>query len=74
MDNIQLAATAAVLAPGSETVQGKQFVEITVVPELLVPTATALKQNHETRFDMLVCVTGVGQRAWNGLSSQVDCI
>jgi len=59
MDNIQLAASAAVLAPGSEIVQGKQFVEITVAPELLVSTATALKQNSETRFDMLVCVTGV---------------
>lgn len=59
MDNTQLAATAAVLAPGSEIVQGKQFVEITVVPELLVSTATALKQNSETRFDMLVCVSGM---------------
>jgi NADH/F420H2 dehydrogenase subunit C len=59
MDNIQLAASAAVLAPGSEIVQGKQFVEITVAPELLVSTATALKQNNETRFDMLVCVSGV---------------
>lgn len=59
MDNIQLAASAAVLAPGSEIVQGKQFVEITVAPELLVSTATALKQNNETRFDMLVCISGV---------------
>jgi len=59
MDNIQLAASAAVLAPGSEVVQGKQFVEITVAPELLVSTATVLKQNNETRFDMLVCVSGV---------------
>jgi NADH:ubiquinone oxidoreductase subunit C len=59
MDNIQLAASAAVLAPGSEIVQGKQFVEITVAPELLVSTATVLKQNNETRFDMLVCVSGV---------------
>ena len=59
MDNIQLAASAAALAPGSEIVQGKQFVEITVAPELLVSTATVLKQNSETRFDMLVCVSGV---------------
>ena len=59
MDNTQLAASAAVLAPGSQIVQGKQFVEVTVTPELLVSTATALKQNNETRFDMLVCVSGV---------------
>jgi NADH:ubiquinone oxidoreductase subunit C len=59
MDNIQLAATAAALAPGSVTVQGKQFVEITVAPEHLLSAATALKQNSETLFDMLVCITGV---------------
>jgi NADH:ubiquinone oxidoreductase subunit C len=59
MDNIQLAASAAALAPGSEIVQGKQFVEISVAPELLVSAATALKQNNETLFDMLVCISGV---------------
>jgi len=59
MDNTQLAATAALLAPGSGIAQGKQFVEITVTPELLVSTATALKQSSETLFDMLVCITGM---------------
>ena len=59
MDNIQLAASAAALAPGSGIVQGKHFVEITMAPELLVSAATALKQNKETLFDMLVCITGV---------------
>jgi NADH-quinone oxidoreductase subunit C len=59
MDNIQLAASAAALAPGSGIVQGKQFVEVTVAPELLVPAATALKQNNETLFDMLVSITGM---------------
>ncbi len=59
MDNVQLAASAAALAPGNEIVQGKQFVEMTVAPELLVSTATALKQNKDTLFDMLVCITGV---------------
>jgi NADH:ubiquinone oxidoreductase subunit C len=59
MDNVQLAASAAALAPGNEIVEGKQFVEMTVAPELLVSTATALKQNKDTLFDMLVCITGV---------------
>ncbi|MGB8358806.1 MAG: NADH-quinone oxidoreductase subunit C [Bacteroidales bacterium] len=59
MDNVQLAASAAAIAPGNEIVQGKQFVEMTVAPELLVSAATALKQNKDTLFDMLVCVTGV---------------
>jgi len=59
MDNVQLAASAAALAPGNEIVLGKQFVEMTVAPELLVSTATALKQNKDTLFDMLVCITGV---------------
>ena len=59
MDNIQLAATAAALVPGSGIVQGKQFVEISVAPELLVSAATGLKTDKETLFDMLVCITGV---------------
>ena len=59
MDNVQLAAAAAALAPGSEIVQGKQFVEISVSPGLLFSTATALKENTETKFDMLVCITGM---------------
>ena len=59
MDNIQLAAAAAALAPASEIVQGKQFVEISVSPGLLFSTATALKENAETRFDMLVSITGM---------------
>jgi len=59
MDNSQLAAAAAALAPASETVQGKQFVEVSVPPGLLVSTATALKENTETRFDMLVSITGM---------------
>lgn len=59
MDNVQLAAAAAALAPASEIVQGKQFVEISVSPGLLLATATALKENTDTRFDMLVCITGM---------------
>ncbi len=59
MDNIQLAASAAALAQGTEIAQGKQFIEISVAPELLVSTATALKENNETRFDVLVCITGM---------------
>jgi NADH-quinone oxidoreductase subunit C len=59
MDNIQLAATAAALVPGSVIVQGKQFVELSMAPELLVSAATELKTNSETLFDMLVCITGV---------------
>jgi len=59
MDNVQLAATAALLAPGTEIVQGRQFVEMRVAPELLLSTASALKENSDTRFDMLVCVTGM---------------
>lgn len=59
MENPQLAALAATLAPRSEVVTGKQFVEINMLPEDLVATATALRQNNETLFDLLVCITGV---------------
>lgn len=59
MENPQLAALAATLAPRSEVVTGKQFVEINMLPEDLVATATALRQNNKTLFDLLVCITGV---------------
>lgn len=38
--------------------EGKQFVEITVSPEVLVETARKLKESNETKFDYLVCLTG----------------
>lgn len=59
MENTQLAALAATLAPDAQVVQGKQFVEITVTPSDLFTVAGKLKNNGETAIDMLVSVTGM---------------
>lgn len=59
MENTQLAALAATLAPDAQIVQGKQFVEITISPAELYAVAEKLKNNSATTFDMLVSVTGM---------------
>ena len=59
MENTQLAALAAEIAPDAQIVTGKQFVEITLRPEDLYPVAEKLKNNSLTAVDMLVSVTGM---------------
>jgi len=59
MENSQLAALAATIAPDAQVAQGKQFVEITVNPADLYAVADNLKNNSETAVDMLVSVTGM---------------
>lgn len=59
MENSQLAALAATIAPDAQVVQGKQFVEITLSPSDLFAVAEKLKSNRETALDMLVSVTGM---------------
>ena len=59
MENSQLAALAATIAPDSQVVQGKQFVEISLSPADLYSVAEKLKNNSETAFDMLISVTGM---------------
>ncbi len=59
MENTQLAALAATLAPDAQIVQGKQFVEITISPAELYAVAEKLKNNSATTIDMLVSVTGM---------------
>lgn len=59
MENTQLAALAATLAPDAQIVQGKQFVEITISPAELYAVAEKLKDNSATTIDMLVSVTGM---------------
>ncbi|MEZ5020896.1 MAG: NADH-quinone oxidoreductase subunit C [Bacteroidales bacterium] len=59
MENTQLAALAATLAPDAQIVQGNQFVEITISPAELYAVAEKLKNNSATTIDMLVSVTGM---------------
>lgn len=59
MDNSKLTALAATIAPDAQVVQGKQFVEITLLPSELYSVAERLKNHSETALDMLVSVTGM---------------
>ena len=59
MDKNLLEDFIAGIAPGSPVVQGKQYVEVTVDPEQLHSLATELKNNNETDFDFLLCLTGM---------------
>ena len=59
MENSQLAALAATIAPDAQVVQGKQFVEISLSPADLYSVAEKLKNNSETAFDMLISITGM---------------
>lgn len=59
MENTQLSAIVTALVPQAEVAQGKQFVEVTVSPEILRSVIVNLKENKETLFDMLVCLTGM---------------
>lgn len=59
MENSQLAAVAAAVAPEAEVVRGTQFVEIIINPADLYAVADKLKNNSETALDMLVSVTGM---------------
>ena len=59
MEKTQLATLAATLAPDAQVVQGRQFVEITLLPTALYSVAERLKNNRDTALDMLVSVTGM---------------
>jgi len=59
MDNVRLAEFIAGFSPDSRVVEGKQYVEVTVEPEKLHSLASELKDNPETKFDFLLCLTGM---------------
>jgi NADH-quinone oxidoreductase subunit C len=59
MDKVQLGELIKLLDKDIEIKEGKQFAEITVPPSKLHQLAKALKENAETSFDFLFCVTGV---------------
>jgi NADH-quinone oxidoreductase subunit C len=59
MTNEELQAYLTQQFPEATIVQGSQYVEMTVLPESLVETATKLKESDETSFDYLICLTGI---------------
>ncbi len=59
MDNKKLEEFIKTASSESDVKIGPQFVEVTVAPASLHSTAKLLKDNEETRFDFLLCITGV---------------
>lgn len=59
MENTLLEAAIAGIAPEATVTAGKQFVEVTVSPDHLKSVISKLKENSETSFDLLVCLTGM---------------
>jgi NADH:ubiquinone oxidoreductase subunit C len=59
MDKIQLGEFIKSIAGEAEIRDGKQYLEITVPPSVLYKLARKLRENEETQFDFLFCLTGV---------------
>jgi NADH-quinone oxidoreductase subunit C len=59
MDNDKLKEKVLSFAPDAEAVNGKQYLEVTVNPGKLHGLAKQLKEDPETYFDFLFCLSGV---------------
>jgi NADH-quinone oxidoreductase subunit C len=59
MDNDKLKEKVLSIVPNAEIVDGKQYLEVTVIPGKLHELAKQLKEDQETLFDFLFCLSGV---------------
>jgi len=59
MDKLQLAEFIKSIDPDLEIIQGKQFTEITLIPEKLHSFAKQLRERKEVLFDFLFNLSGV---------------
>jgi NADH:ubiquinone oxidoreductase subunit C len=59
MDKNQLGEFIKSISPDSEIREGKQFIEVMVPPSELHLLAKQLRENEETKFDFLFCLSGV---------------
>jgi NADH:ubiquinone oxidoreductase subunit C len=59
MDNDKLKEKVLSIVPNAEVVNGKQYLEVTVIPGKIHEIAKQLKENPETNFDFLFCQSGV---------------
>ena len=59
MDKTQLSEFVKSLDPEVEIKEGKQFIEITIPSSKFYQIAKKLRENDETHFNFLSCLTGV---------------
>ena len=55
MDNEKLKEKVLSIVPNAEIVEGKQYLEVIVIPGKLHELAKHLKEDPETQFDYLFC-------------------
>jgi NADH-quinone oxidoreductase subunit C len=59
MDNEALKAFIIQQAPDAEVIQGPQFLQVTIPSDIAFRFLSELKNNPQTSFDYLFCLTGV---------------
>ena len=59
MDKTQLGEFIKSNGKDLEIKEGKQYLEVTILPAGLHELARTLREKEETQFDFLVCITGV---------------
>ena len=59
MDNDKLKEKILSIVPNAEVINGKQYLEVTVIPGKLHELAKRLKEDTDTNFDFLFCLSGV---------------
>jgi NADH-quinone oxidoreductase subunit C len=59
MDNNKLKEKILSIVPNAEVADGKQYLEVIVIPGKLHELAKQLKEDAETQFDYLFCQSGV---------------
>ena len=59
MDTIQLGEFIRSIAGDLVIKEGKQYLEVTVPPSIIYQLAKHLKEDKESQFDFLFCLTGV---------------
>lgn len=59
MDNDKLKEKVLSIVPNAEVVEGKQYLEVTVIPGKLHELAKQLKEDQETLFDFMFCQSGI---------------
>jgi len=59
MDNDKLKEKVLSIVPNAEVAEGKQYLEVTVIPGKIHELAKQLKENPETNFDFMFCQSGV---------------
>ena len=71
MDKSQLGEFIKSLANDLEIKEGKQYLEVTVLPSMLYQLARQLREKEESQFDFLFCLTGVDYGADLGVIYQL---